>query len=99
MKTKYIILGLFVIGILFFSMSYTYGLEDEVNQGETGEGEGEGEGGDEIPDDDEDGIDDDFEEENKRDIEIWIGENVVEIASIKRTDNQKDIIDLRVGFN
>ena len=97
MKTKNILLGLFVIGILFFSISYTYGLGEEGTEGEPGEGEEEG--GDKVPDDDQDGIDDNIEEENKRDIEIWIGENVVEIASIKRSETQKDIIDLRVGYN
>jgi len=88
MKTKYILLGIFVIGILFFSVSYAYGFEGE-----------EGGGGDENPDDDGDGIDDNKEDDEKRIIEIWIGENVVEIASIKRSEEQKDIIELRVGYN
>ena len=84
MKTKYIVLGLFVIGILFVSSSFGYGFD-----------------GDDPPpgDDDGDGIKDDYEDENKRNIEVWIGENVIEIASIKRSETQKDIIDLRVGFN
>jgi len=84
LKTKYIVLGLFVIGILFVSSSFGFGFD-----------------GDDPPagDDDGDGIKDDYEDENKRDIEVWIGENVIEIASIKRTETQKDIIDLRVGFN
>ncbi|UCC18971.1 MAG: hypothetical protein JSV62_12805 [Promethearchaeota archaeon] len=88
MKSKYIIFGLFIIGILFVGINYGYGFEDTA-----------GEEGEEIPDDDGDGIDDTVEDENKRDIEIYIGECVVEIASIKRSELQKDIIDLRVGYN
>ena len=84
MKTKYVILGLFVIGILFFGSTFVYGVEGEEGTNE---------------DEDKDGITDDFEEENKRDIEVWIGENVIEVASIKRQEDKKDIIDLRVGFN
>ncbi|MHA2394255.1 MAG: hypothetical protein ACXAEX_20150 [Promethearchaeota archaeon] len=45
MKSKYVLLGLFVVGILFISISYGYGFEGV-----------EGEGGDDIPDD----IPDDF---------------------------------------
>ena len=84
MKTKYIVLGLFVIGILFVGSSFGYGYD-----------------GDETPDgdDDKDGVNDEYEDENKRHIEVWIGENVIEVASIKRTETQRDIIDLRVGFN
>ncbi len=85
MKTKYIVLGLFVIGILFVSSSFGYGFDDNDDPP--------------VGDDDNDGIDDEYEDENKRNIEVWIGENVIEIASIKRTETQKDIIDLRVGFN
>ncbi|MFW9865292.1 MAG: hypothetical protein ACFFEN_04265 [Candidatus Thorarchaeota archaeon] len=88
MKAKYILLGISLLGILFFSVSYAYGFEGE-----------EGGGGDELPDDDGDGIDDNKEDEEKRIIEIWIGDNVVEIASIKRSEEQKDIIELRVGYN
>jgi hypothetical protein len=83
-----LVLGIFVIAILFTGVNYSYGFE---------EGSGD-EGGDEIPDDDKDGVDDTFEDENKRDIEIWIGECVVEVASIRRSENKKDIIDLRVGY-
>ncbi len=84
MKTKYVVLGLFVIGILFVGSSFGYGFD-----------------GDDPPvgDDDKDGINDEYEDENKRHIEVWIGENVIEVASIKRTETQKDIIDLRVAFN
>jgi hypothetical protein len=88
MKSKYIIFGVFVIGILFLSVSNGYGFDG-----------GEGEGGEGIPDDDGDGVDDTFEEENKRDIEIWIGECVVEVASIRRSEDRKDIIDLRVAYD
>ncbi|MFX1390821.1 MAG: hypothetical protein ACFE9Z_12225 [Promethearchaeota archaeon] len=97
MKSKYIILGIFVIGFLFLGVNYSYGFEEGTDESEAGEEEGGG--GDEIPDDDEDGVDDDYEDENKRDIEIWIGESVVEISSIRRSENRKDIIDLRVGYD
>lgn len=92
MKSKYVLLGLFVIGILFFSVNFGYGFEGV-------EGEGGDETPDDIPDDDGDGVDDTFEDKTKRDIEIWIGESVVEVASIHRSEDQKDIIDLRVGYN
>ncbi|MHA2289741.1 MAG: hypothetical protein ACXABG_13230 [Promethearchaeota archaeon] len=84
MKAKYAVLGLFVIGILFFGSTIVSGVKGE-----------EGTNGDE----DKDGITDEFEEANKRDIEVWIGDNVIEVASIKRQEDKKDIIDLRVGFN
>ncbi len=92
MKSKYILFGLFVIGILFLSVSNGYGFDG---------GEEEGEDGipDDIPDEDGDGVDDNYEEETKRDIEIWIGECVVEVASIRRSEDKKDIIDLRVGYD
>ncbi|MFW9824256.1 MAG: hypothetical protein ACFFE4_15040, partial [Candidatus Thorarchaeota archaeon] len=51
-----------------------------------------------IPDEDNDGVDDNYEDDTKRDIEIYIGENVVEMGSIRRQGDQKDIIDMRVGF-
>ena len=91
MKTKYILLGIFIIGILFVGISNSYGFEEG--------GGGEEPPGEEVPDEDEDGIDDTYEDENKRDIEIWIGESVVEVASIRRSENKKDIIDLRVAYN
>jgi len=89
MKAKYIVLGLFVIGILFASSSFVYSFDGDDPPD-----------GDEPPADDvdKDGVKDDYEDENKRNIEIWIGENVIEVASIKRTETQKDIIDLRVGL-
>ncbi|MFX0076495.1 MAG: hypothetical protein ACFE96_13720 [Candidatus Hermodarchaeota archaeon] len=84
MKTKYIVLGLFVIGILFAGSIFITGVK----------------GGDDTSgDEDDDGIKDEVEEENKRYVEVWIGENVIEIASINRGEVKKDIIDLRVGFD
>ncbi|MFW9941882.1 MAG: hypothetical protein ACFFFT_12640 [Candidatus Thorarchaeota archaeon] len=98
MKIKYILLGMSVIGILFFGINYGYGFEESSGEGETGVEEGGG-GEEDNPDEDADGVDDTYEDENKRDIEIWIGETVVEIASIRRSENKKDIIELRVGYN
>ena len=54
---------------------------------------------DDIPDDDHDGVDDDVEEEEKRDIVIWFGDHVIEMSSILRHGDQKDILDMRIGFN
>ena len=54
---------------------------------------------DDIPDDDHDGVDDNVEEEEKRDIVIWFGDHVIEMSSILRHGDQKDILDMRVGFN
>ena len=50
-------------------------------------------------DDDNDSIDDNFEEINKRDIEIEITENEAQIKSIRRSDKKKDEIEFNVGFN
>ena len=50
-------------------------------------------------DDDNDGIDDNFEEINKRDIEIEITENEAQIKSIKRSDIKKDEIEFNIGYN
>ena len=54
---------------------------------------------DDKPDDDNDGVNDDVEEEEKRDIVIWFGDHVVEMSSILRHGDQKDILDMRIGFN
>ena len=89
MKVKYVVLGLVVIGILFTSSSFALSFDGDDPPD-----------GDEPPadDGDKDGVNDDYEDENKRNIEVWIGENVIEVASIKRTETKKDIIDLRVGL-
>jgi len=50
-------------------------------------------------DNDNDGIDDNFEEINKRDIEIEITENEAQIKSIRRSDKQKDEIKFDIGYN
>ncbi len=92
-KTSYI-LGIFLLGILLFTTSFNQALA--YGDGEEGDGE---EPGEEDPKDgDQDGVDDDIEEENKRYVEIWFGDNVVEMASIKRTDYKKDIMDMRIAY-
>jgi len=112
MKRKNLMFGVFLLGMLFLTVSLTNSVatEDEVpGEEEPGEHDPpiEEEPGEhyppieeepEIPDDDNDGIDDNFEDETKRDVSIWIGENVVEMGSIRRHGDQKDIIDMRVGF-
>ncbi|MHA1988047.1 MAG: hypothetical protein ACW98D_15540 [Promethearchaeota archaeon] len=101
MKRKNYLFGLVLIGMLFLtvSLSNSVAIEDEVpGEEEPGEPDPPIEEEPEIPDDDNDGIDDNFEDDNKRDVSIWIGENVVEMGSIRRHGDQKDIIDMRVGF-
>ncbi|MHA2266516.1 MAG: hypothetical protein ACXAB8_01825 [Promethearchaeota archaeon] len=101
MNRKKIMFGVAFLGILFLTAILT----NSVANDEEGTGEEEPvdpeqpvEEEPDKPDEDEDGVDDNYEEENKRDIEIWIGENVVEMGSIRRHGDQKDIIDMRVGF-
>jgi hypothetical protein len=84
MKTKNIVLGLFVIGILFVGSGFVNGFDDNETP---------------VGDEDKDGINDEYEDDNKRNIEVWIGENVIEVTSIKRHGTQKDVIDLKVGLN
>ncbi|KKL47003.1 hypothetical protein LCGC14_2339920, partial [marine sediment metagenome] len=48
---------------------------------------------------DDDGVDDDFEEENKRDIEIEIGEDEFQIESDLRHGDVKDSIRLKVTYD
>ena len=95
MKKQHYMIGIFLLGILLFTASF--GQTFANNEG--GEGEEEPPIDEEDPKDgDDDGVDDEYEEENKRYVEIWFGENVVELASIKRSDDQKDIMDLRIGY-
>ncbi|MFX1363849.1 MAG: hypothetical protein ACFFCE_14290 [Promethearchaeota archaeon] len=109
MKKTHYLVGMFFFGILLFSacfgMNIAYADEDEDEEGEhckeevPCEEEQKDEKGEDPKDTDDDGVDDDFEEKNKRYVEIWFGEGVVEIASIKRSDDQKDIMDLRIGYS
>lgn len=102
MNRKSFLLGFFLIGILLLNMSFGFALAtNDAKYGIDGDDdddkdEGKDEGEDDCKDDDKDGIDDEFEEENKRDVEIWIGENVVEMVSILRHDGLKEIIYSRV---
>ena len=101
MKRKSVMFGVFVLGILFLTvaMSNSIAIEDDLpGEEEPGEPDPPSEEEPVIPDEDNDGVDDDFEDDNKRDVSIWIGENVVEMGSIRRHGDQKDIIDMRVGF-
>lgn len=50
-------------------------------------------------DDDEDGIDDDIEESNKRDVEIQFEPNEIQIESTLRNGDQKDEVKLKIGYN
>ena len=93
MKRKSVMFGVFVLGILFLTvaMSNSIAIEDDLpGEEEPGEPDPPSEEEPVIPDEDNDGVDDDFEDDNKRDVSIWIGENVVEMGSIRRHGDQKD---------
>ena len=97
MKKSYYILGICLCGMLLFLSSLNRTLAYGENDDEDGEDKILPE--EEDPKDgDGDGIDDDYEEENVRYVEIWFGDNVVEIASIKKSDYKKDIMDLRIAY-
>ena len=107
MKRKNLMFGVFLFGIIFLTASLTnsVAIEDDLpgddypeEPEEPKEPEEPEEPKEEPYDDDDDGVDDNFEDDNKRDVSIWIGENVVEMGSIRRHGDQKDIIDMRVGF-
>ena len=105
MNRKSFLLGFFLIGILLLNVSFgfalatddaKYGIDGGDGDDDDGKDEGEDDCKDDCKDKDKDGIDDEFEEENKRDVEIWIGENVVEMVSILRHDGLKEKIYSRV---
>ena len=106
MNRKHFILGIFFLGILVLNMSFGFtvafdGGDDEPgddNPEEPKDPEEPEEPKDDKLDGDDDGVDDNYEEEMKRDICIWFGDNVVEMASILRHGDQKDIIDLRIAY-
>lgn len=89
MKRKYYILGILLFGILILSNSFGNTIAYEDGNDDVCDGEEPCNG--EEPKD--------IEENDKRYVEIWFGENVVEAASIRRSDEKKDIMDLRIGYN
>lgn len=99
MNKKYCVLGFFLIGILLMSMSFgfTMAMDGEKDEGEEDKDECEEEK--DKKDDDCDGIDDDFEEENQREVIIEIGENVVEMISVRQDDEIKDKLVIWVRFD
>ena len=106
MKKKYYMFGTFLLGILILNMSFGFTLafdeggDDPVDDPDHPEEPKEPEEpNDDKPDDDNDGVDDNKEEEEKRDICIWFGDNVVEMSSILRHGDQKDRLDMRIGYN
>lgn len=98
MKRKYYMLGIFLFGILILNMSFgfTAAFEDGDDPPEEPDKPEEPH---EDKSDDNDGVNDDIEEEEKRDIVIWFGDHVVEMSSILRHSDQKDILEIRIGFN
>ena len=108
MRKKHYMFGIFLLGILFLTMSLGNSVafeEDPPHEDPPGEEPPHEDPPEEEPphedpnDEDKDGVDDDVEEDNKRTIEIWFGDNVVEMASIKRHGDQKDILEMRIGYN
>lgn len=49
--------------------------------------------------DDDDGISDDFEEKNKRYVEVGIGENEIEVESVRRSEVDRDEIRVLIFFD
>ncbi len=80
---KYNLFGIFLLGFLLFSTSFGFVAAQDV----------------EPEDEDDDGIDDDFEEENKRDIELEISDNEFQIESQLRNGDIKDQIKLKVTYD
>ncbi len=101
MKKTHYLTGILLLGILLFTASFGQTIANGYGNGEDGKEEEEkpkDEEKEDPKDGDKDGVDDGYEEENKRYVEIWFGENVVEMTSIKRSDDKKDIMDLRIGY-
>ena len=99
--------GTFLLGILILNMNFRFTLafdeggDDPVDNTdhpeepkEPDEPDHPEEPLDDKPDDDNDGVDDNKEEEEKVDIYIWFGDNVVELSSILRHGDQKDRLDM-----
>lgn len=87
-----------LLGILLFNMTFgpAVATDDENEEQDEEKGENPDEPKD---DDDKDGIKDDIEEKNKREIEIWLWKNVIEMASIHHSEDRKDIMDLRIQYD
>lgn len=85
MKNKYYIISLFLLSILFFNFSF--GFVNSYND-------------DNIDvNDDNDKLNDAFKEVNKRDIEIDIGENEIHVESTRRSDVEKDQINVLIAYD
>ena len=83
MKNKHRVVGLLILGILFINLT----LVSVITTAEI------------VNDSDNDGVDDNYEENNKRDIEVDISENETRIISLRRSEQKKDqiIIDIRLS--
>ncbi len=85
MKNKYYLISLFLLGILFFNFSF--GIVNAFYD-------------ELIKDIDDDGVNDDFEELNKRYIEIdGIEDNEIHVESIKRSEKEKDQINTIIIYD
>ena len=106
------LLGILVLSMSFgFSIAFENGDDggddppeephepEEPQEPEEPEEPHEPEEPEEPHDDDHDGVDDNIEEEEKRNIVIWFGDHVVEMSSTLRHGEQKDILEMRIGFN
>ena len=85
MKKKNYLISLFLLGIILFNFSF--GFAQAFNDKKTYFSE------------DNDNIDDDFEEKNKRHVEVDIVEDQIHIFSVRRSDTKKDQLGILVTYN
>ena len=85
MKNKNSMISLFLLGIILFNFSFGFAQAFDDNEPYFTE--------------DNDNINDDFEDINKRDVEVDIVEDEIHIFSVRRSDTNKDQIGITVTYN
>lgn len=99
MKNKLLLIYIFLLSIFIFNLNFGFYIATDVHEKGINDEDGEVFNFNSEIDDDNDGIDDNFEEMNKRDIEIHIVENEIEIESIRRSDKKKDEIRIFITYD
>ena len=99
MKNKFYLIYLFLFSIIIFNLNFGFGITSYAHDNSINDEDGEECNNNGEIDDDNDGIDDNFEEINKRNIEIDIVENEIEIESIRRSDKKKDEIRIFIVYD
>ncbi len=84
MKKKTIIVGLFLLTLLLFNLNFGFGTATNSIR---------------VKDADEDEITDDFEEYNKRDIEVDIESNEITVNSIRRNEPNQDQMRINIVYD